>query len=282
MDSLVALGFSRLEAAIYVYLLEESPATGYQIAKAIEKPNANTYQALESMTQRGLLLVEDGRPRRYRAVPHQEMLRQLDAAYTARIETASKELDAIRPATADLQVYRITDYTQVIERCRAMLARARRKVVVDAFPGVLAIILDELQATAGRGTEVIAKIYEPVALEGVMVVIDYRGRHIPDKWGFQWLNLVVDGREHLFACLDVEEMRLIQAIWTESPYVAFLIHTGLLCEMAVDAMLTGVKGTPVNDQLMEILDQLSFNDEEDLPGRLDLYALKSIDRENHR
>jgi predicted transcriptional regulator len=278
MDSLVALGFSRLEAAIYVYLLEESPATGYQIAKAIEKPNANTYQALESMTQRGLLLVEDGRPRRYRAVPHQEMLRQLDAAYTARVETASKELDAIRPATGDLQVYRITEYTQVIEKCRAMLARARRKVVVDAFPGVLVTILDELEATAGRGTEVIAKTYEPVTLDGVTVITDRRGRHIPDKWGIEWLNLVVDGREHLFACLDVEGMRVIQAIWTESPYVAFLIHTGLLSEMAIDAMLASVEGTPVMNQLIEILDELSYNDEEDLPGRLDLYALNAIQR----
>ncbi len=43
MESLIALGFSGLEAAIYVHLLENSPATGYQISKAIEKPNANTY-----------------------------------------------------------------------------------------------------------------------------------------------------------------------------------------------------------------------------------------------
>jgi len=280
MNSLVALGFSQLEAAIYVYLLEESPATGYQIAKAIEKPNANTYQALESMTLRGLLLVEDGKPRRYRAVPHQEMLRQLETAYTVRVETASKELDAIRPATGDLQVYRITERTQVIERCRAMLARARRKVVVDAFPGVLATISDELEATAARGTEVIAKIYEPVTLAGVTLVIEARGRHIPDKWGIQWLNLVVDGREHLFACLEAEELRVIQAIWTESPYVSFLIHTGLLSEMAVDAMLRSVEGTPAKEQLMNVLDGLSYNDEEDLPGRLDLYALNTKPHEN--
>ena len=73
---------------------------------------------------------------------------------------------------------------------------------------------------------------------------------------------------------------MIQAIWTESPYVAFLIHTGLLSEMAVDAMLTRVKGTPVNDELIEILDELSFSDEEDLPGRLDLYALNASHRQN--
>ena len=176
-------------------------------------------------------------------------------------------------------MYRITDRAQVFEKCRAMLERAQRKVVADAFPGVLANISDDLEAAAGRGTEVIAKVYEPVALESVTTVVDARGSEIPNKWGFQWLNLVVDGREHLFACLDAEELQVIQALWTESPYVAFLIHTGLLTEMAVDAMLNSVEGTPMRDQLMKVLDELSFNDEEDLPGRLDLYALNARHRE---
>ena len=280
MESLIALGFSGLEAAIYVYLLEESPATGYQIAKAIEKPNANTYQALESMTSRGLLLVDDGKPRRYRAVPHQEMLRRLEASYADRVENATRELDSIRPATGDLQVYRITGGAQVVERGLAMLGRARRKVVVDAFPGIFSVISEELVETAARGVEVIAKVYEAVDLPGITAVLDVRGDHIPDKWGIQWLNLVVDGREHLFACLETGGHHVIQAIWTESPYVAFLIHTGLLAEMAVDAMLESVEGTPVKKTLMKALNSLSYNDDEDLPGRLDLYAVNAQHRED--
>jgi hypothetical protein len=234
------------------------------------------------MTQRGLLLVEDGKPRRYRAVPHHEMLRHLEAAYAARVEDASKELETIRPAVGDLQVYRITELTQVIERCRTMLAHASCKVLADAFPGILATISGDLVATAARGVEVIAKVYEPVAFDGVMTIVDRRGLHIPDKWGIQWLNLVVDGREHLFACLESEEHRVIQAIWTESPYVAFLIHTGLLSEMAVDAMLENVEGTAVTGKLMEALDRLSYDDDEDIPGRLDLYALNARYRGRNR
>ena len=163
-----------------------------------------------------------------------------------------------------------------------MLAGARRNVVVDAFPGVLGTIADELETTAARGTEVIAKVYEPVDLGNVTVVLDADGTHIPDKWGIQWLNLVVDGREHLFACLESGELRVIQAIWTESPYVAFLIHTGLLAEMAVDAMLRSVEGTPVKDRLKGVLGSLSYDDEEDLPGRLDLYAVNARHRDGSR
>ena len=47
IDALRELGFTELESRIYIFLLEESPATGYRIAQAIEKPVANTYKAIE-------------------------------------------------------------------------------------------------------------------------------------------------------------------------------------------------------------------------------------------
>jgi len=48
-ELLVPFGFTNLESEIYVFLLGESPATGYRIAQAIGKPAANTYKAIESL-----------------------------------------------------------------------------------------------------------------------------------------------------------------------------------------------------------------------------------------
>jgi hypothetical protein len=268
MESLIALGFTRLEAAIYVYLLERSPATGYQIAKAIEKANSNTYQALESLSSRGLLLVEGNSPRRYRSVPYQEMLRQLEALHRARVEAASRDLDGIRPATGDLQVYRVKDRIQVFERCNSMLRSARRRVLVDAFPKAFAAISEELATTATRGVEVIAKVYEQVELEGVVTILDFRGDHIPELWGIQWLNVVVDGREHLFACLDAECEQVIQAIWSESPWVTDLVNIGLLSEMVVDEILLSVRDTPMEEKVLNIIHRFEYRREDDLPRHL--------------
>jgi sugar-specific transcriptional regulator TrmB len=279
MDSLVALGFTQLEAAIYVFLLESCPSTGYQIAKAIEKPNSNTYQALESLTQRGVLLVDEGSPRRYRAVPYQEVLRQLEAAFQAQCKAASRDLDAIRPASGDSQVYRINNRGQVIERCRTMLHRARHKVLVDAFPAVLATISDELVATAARGVEVIAKVYEPIELPGIVTIRDLRGDHIPELWGVQWLNLVADGREHLYACLDYECRQVNQAIWTESPWVAFLFHVGLHSEMVVDEIVRSTRGTTAEEKVHEVIGRFSYGTENELPGRRDIIQGRAPEHE---
>ena len=47
------LGLTTLEAQIYVFLLQHSPATGYKIAKAIGRSFPSTYKALASLDSAG-------------------------------------------------------------------------------------------------------------------------------------------------------------------------------------------------------------------------------------
>src|SRR5215470_8119557 len=94
--ALVALGFTAIEASAYAFLVQASPATGYGIARAIGKPVANTYQALQSLRQKGAVLV-DGRGRRqWRAVPPGELLARLDTERAARVAEAGRALARLR------------------------------------------------------------------------------------------------------------------------------------------------------------------------------------------
>jgi hypothetical protein len=56
---LSTLGFTELEAAVYTFLVESSPATAYRVAQGIGRPVANTYKAVESLQQKGAVLVDE-------------------------------------------------------------------------------------------------------------------------------------------------------------------------------------------------------------------------------
>ena len=60
-------GFTALEAEIYVYLLQESPATGYKIAKGIGRSFTNVYKAISALRSKGAILVDEGSNRLSRA-----------------------------------------------------------------------------------------------------------------------------------------------------------------------------------------------------------------------
>ena len=82
LQPLVDLGLTKLEAEIYTYLLGNSPSTGYGIAKGIGKPAANTYKALESLHNKGAILIDDSETRLCRSVPPDELFDSIERRFT--------------------------------------------------------------------------------------------------------------------------------------------------------------------------------------------------------
>src|SRR4051812_35804269 len=113
IEALVALGFTGLEAEVYAWLLGESPATGYRVAQALGKPAANTYKAIESLQQKGAVLVEDGESRLCRAVPAEELLRQAERGFAEKRAAAARALSELRGPGGDERVYTIRTADQV-------------------------------------------------------------------------------------------------------------------------------------------------------------------------
>jgi len=54
VKALTDLGLNNLEANVYLALLIDPGSTGYRVAKNLGKPVSNVYQALESLTGRGV------------------------------------------------------------------------------------------------------------------------------------------------------------------------------------------------------------------------------------
>ena len=236
--ALEALGLSGFEAAVYVRLLAEpEPATGYKIAQRLGKPVANTYKALESLANKGAVVIDEGANRLCRAVPTDELLARLERGFQEHRRTAARSLAKIRRSRADDRVYQFRTTGQVIERCRAMLRACRRVALVDAFPGPLQTLAADLEEAAARGVQVVVKAYAPAKLRGVALFVDAEGREVLEQWPGQWLNLVTDGAETMLALLSADGLAIHQAVATSSAYLSCVLHSALLAE----AVLAGVQ-----------------------------------------
>src|SRR5580658_1612581 len=107
VHSLADLGFTNLEAEIYAFLLQESPATGYRIAQAIGKPAANTYKAIQTLEQKGAVIVEDGASRMCRAVSSDELLSRLTREFESKRISALTSLSALNHVSSDERIYQM-------------------------------------------------------------------------------------------------------------------------------------------------------------------------------
>jgi HTH-type transcriptional regulator, sugar sensing transcriptional regulator len=229
--ALTFLGFSEIEALIYCFLLQESPATGYRVSHAIGKPTANTYKAIAALAQRGAIIVDDSKSRLCRAVPYEELLDRLARDFGAHRQEASDALSKIRRSPGDDRVYQLTTVDQVLERARAMLGAAEQAALLDLFPHALSLLAGELEATARRGVSVAVRAYAPAAVKGVSLYISGEAQRILSTWPGEQLSIAVDGDQFLTALLSRDAQGVHQAIWSNSTYLSCLQYNALHVEL---------------------------------------------------
>jgi sugar-specific transcriptional regulator TrmB len=268
--ALRALGFNDLEAEVYLFLLASPPVTAYRIGRALGRATANVYKAVESLARRGAVEVEEGEQRTCRAVPVDDLARQLERTFRGSLDGAVRALADLEVPSFDERVYKLESVPRLFERCHEMLARAHTVAVIDAFPRALERIRPWILEAAARGVEVFVEAYQPVDLPGVKVAWFADGARAVEPWRSEQLNVVVDGREHLVALLTSDLGEIRQAVWSGSLYLSCLQHAGRLSEHTLIAMIEAVgQGDP--ERALRVLDDHRFFYRSAVPGQRELF-----------
>ena len=231
IQPLIELGLTALEADAYAYLLENSPATGYRVAKGIGKPTANTYKAIHSLQEKGAVIIEDSTSRLCRAVPTEEFLRRLERRFLKAKNEANRELAKLRPAPDDEKFYYLQTPDQVFERFRQMLEACEHIALLDLFPFALDELKGDIERAASRGIHIAVKAYRACKVAGAEIVPAVNGEETMSRWPGQWANGVMDGRSHLLAFLSRDGTRVLQAVWSNNTYTSWVYHSGLMFEL---------------------------------------------------
>lgn len=93
LDHLAALGLTEYEAKVYLALLSENPATGYQISKSSGVPRSMVYEALGRLEARGAALKsEDEKATLYRPVSPATLLDRYEREARERAAALRSEL----------------------------------------------------------------------------------------------------------------------------------------------------------------------------------------------
>lgn len=237
--ALLDLGFTDIEARIFCELTRLGPATGYRLSKAIGKASANTYQALETLAQKGAVIVDEGETRIWRAAPAAELIAALGARFQQRSQSALAALADLKPPAAEARLYAVKTPDQVISRARAMIEAAREILLFDLFPEPYAALEPDLVRCGARGVRVVGQVYGdgPTRVPAVSQPV---AETQLAAWPGRQVTIIADGREHLTALLSRDGQRCRHGVWSDSVYLACLYHSGLAAEIVLGAQARGL------------------------------------------
>ena len=111
VPALVALGFSLNESRAYAALLQDSPATGYEVGVRAQIPRSAVYGVLRRLVKAGAARSIAGTPERFAPAAAEDLLvllrKRFDSS-TEQLETAIRSIDTSPPAPGRVQRPRLS------------------------------------------------------------------------------------------------------------------------------------------------------------------------------
>lgn len=244
--ALTKLGFTETEARIYCELLRRPGATGYAVAKALKKSQANIYSALASLEAKGAVVFDKGAVKTYRAVASDELFSRLRRDLRDAFESAQVALaDMAAPPKTD-RIYQLSNAEQVYQRAAIMCGHAMDSISFALFPVPFQRLQSELAEATNRGVGVAGVTFNAGdSVAGAICVPSIKSSRAV-RWPGDQLTLVVDAREAMVALFDSRTDKVIHAVYTDSVYLSCLLHAA-----TVDAIIL--------NQLYPESQRMSFN-----------------------
>lgn len=155
VPALLELGFSLNESRAYAALLQESPATGYEVGVRAQIPRSAVYGVLRRLVKAGAARSIAGTPERFAPAPADDLvglLRKRFDASTGALEEAIKKMDRSPPVP---DAFSVRGYARVLEEAERLLRGAESRIVVSGWPREIEQLTAELKRAAKRKVYVV-------------------------------------------------------------------------------------------------------------------------------
>ena len=202
LTDLVALGFTEYEGKVYLALLKESPANGYQLSKRTGVPRSMVYEALGRLHARGAVL-KSGDERRtiYRPLPPGQLLERHDRQHRQLIHDLQGGLSKIYDSKDEEALWSISGEAAIYSYASQMVQKAEHEIYLVMNDPALEQLHKTILAACDRhiGVGALLTGQGELACEQVSY-------HPPEESEIQGLEnmlvVVMDGQECLIADLE--------------------------------------------------------------------------------
>ncbi|HWK22843.1 MAG TPA: TrmB family transcriptional regulator [Ureibacillus sp.] len=235
LEVLKNLSFTEYEAKAYLTLLEESPLTGYAVAKNSGVPRSRIYEVLDSLTIRGDILVSPGNTPQYTPVPAKELIKSRRLKAKENFELAEKSLAEFERSANDREnIWNITGRSEILEKVKACILSAKKRILLEVWKEEYDELEPELRQAAKRGVNVTIIAYGDISSDFANVYIHYMGNAITEEYGGRWIVFSGDDSEVVAGIVSLEKDS--RAAWTMHvglvmPITEVMIHDLYLMEI---------------------------------------------------
>lgn len=152
LDQLSALGLTEYEAKVYLALLSEHPATGYQISKSSGVPRSMVYEALGRLEARGAALKsEEEKATLYRPVSPAVLLDRYEREARERAAQLRAELMPLYNRQESGRLWNFSGRREALAYAKELIAGAQHELMLVLTDADVEALCEPLAEAHARG-----------------------------------------------------------------------------------------------------------------------------------
>lgn len=166
IDCLCNLNFNKLEAQIYLTLLEGGKLSGYQIAKKIDISRTSVYAALSHMYEKGIVLLIPEGVQVYEAQKPSILFERLKREFSENAATALSSLQHLYESRHEERFTNIKGFDTIVANAKDLLLSSKKEVYINTDFD-LHIFDREFKDLMGRGVRIIVFSFASLNHDGL-------------------------------------------------------------------------------------------------------------------
>ncbi len=139
------LGFTEYECKAYIALLEENPATAYEIARRSGIPTSKIYETIAKLLEKETVLeiAETGK-KRYIPVDPTEMISKFSGKINSTLASLKTELNSLTVKQKVSYIFNINSYELLMKKAKSIIEVAEKTLLISAWNNELEIIKQDI------------------------------------------------------------------------------------------------------------------------------------------
>lgn len=214
--------YTETEAKVYLCLLQSGPQTGYEVSKFSGVPRSKVYNALESLTVRGVVATTPGtKTILYRAEPIQRLADLQRVSLEQEIGSLQQEARNFSAPRDDEQIWKLSGYQSILEKSKEMISHAGQDLMIqiwtEELPALEPLLLEKQQELS-----LLTILYDREEEYHTQLKQCYKHGFEEDRMketGFRWITIAADKREMLHA--TIKNANSAEAIYTRNTSMVY-------------------------------------------------------------
>ncbi len=219
LETLKNLNFTEYEAKAYLALLEESPLTGYAVAKNSGVPRSRIYEILDNLVLRGDILVSHGNTPQYVPVPAKKLIKNRRTKAEENFKLAERSLEQYGNASKNREnIWNITGHFEILDKVKECIGAAEKRILLEVWKEEYQELETELKKASEKGVNITVIAYGEVESGFASVCRHDLSDEITEEYGGRWVVASIDDSEVVAGIVSLGKDS--RAAWT--------MHQGLV------------------------------------------------------